>query len=446
MEDEEKKAAEKTAKLLADIKTIVETHTKQIKETGDELGEVKKGLTGEEYLKTADWKSKWEQIEAKFGEIDDELKNAYKKSVKMVDEKGGANEEQKKLAALAMKQIRYLGLQRFGSPHMAQFAPTAEDFEFMQKCGVDMSGQTVNIPSPGWQAKATKDLVSTNIVRAGALVTPPEMFNEIINQNVHEFSPMRPLSKIRQTSSNMLPVPAKTARGISYWVGEVATRTEDETLAFGMENIPLHEMALYVQVSQTMLEDSYFNLQGELESEYAEAQLVLEGTAFTTGNGIQKPQGILNHSGLSSRNQGEAAAITNLDAVMALQLDVKAKYLGKAVYMMKRATMGVLRAIKGGDGHYLNVIEKMPGTNKFTLDGIECVLNPDMPTVAAGVKPILFGDIGQAYTILDKIGGQRLIVDIYSNKTSGLVDVLFSKRVGGQPMNIEAVYALNIST
>jgi HK97 family phage major capsid protein len=429
-------AAEKTAKIMHDIETDVKTNQQRIAEINETLGDMKKTLDGTEYVKTSEWQSKWDKIKEELNALDETVRKVTGQKM-AVDQLGGGDEE---TMEIFLKNLRYIGLEKFGSQNQGKFKLTEAEQEKLDS--KFLFGGQQKLPSVGWQ---TKDLLTSSTPSMGAWVAMPEMLNTIINQAVHEFSPMRRLATRRTTGSNLYVIPTKTARGVSYWVGEGATRTEDTTLKGGVEKIPIHEMALIVQASQELLEDAFTDIKSELTSEYMEAQLVLEGTALTIGNGNLKPQGIMSHPSLSSVNQGHATLIQNFTQIIQLPTLVKKNYLRSASFMMKRATLGKLRAIVGGDGHPLPYVERIPGTNEFLLDGFPIELNPDMPAIGAGLKPILFGDIGQAYLVIDKVTGQRMIVDIYSNKETGLVDFYYSKRVGGQAINIEAVYALNIS-
>ena len=65
-----------------------------------------------------------------------------------------------------------------------------------------------------------------------------------------------------------------------------------------------------------------------------------------------------------------------------------------------------------------------------------------MPDIAAGAKPILFGDFMQTYLIIDRIG-IRVLRDPYTNKP--YVMFYTTKRVGGGVANPEAMKAQNIS-
>ena len=78
-------------------------------------------------------------------------------------------------------------------------------------------------------------------------------------------------------------IPKRTGRPTGYWVGETETRTETQS-AYGQVAIPSHEMACYVDMSIKLLEDSAFDMAGEIGMDLAEEFGRLEGAAFVSGD------------------------------------------------------------------------------------------------------------------------------------------------------------------
>ena len=61
-------------------------------------------------------------------------------------------------------------------------------------------------------------------------------------------------------------------------------------------SIDAHEQSAIVDISQAMLEDSAFNLESEMATEFSEQFSKSEGTAFVSGNGVGKPLGFTDSS------------------------------------------------------------------------------------------------------------------------------------------------------
>ena len=69
---------------------------------------------------------------------------------------------------------------------------------------------------------------------------------------------------------------------------------------------------------------------------------------------------------------------------------------------------------------------------------------PDMPDVAAGAVPIVFGDLRRAYTIVDRIS-LSILRDPFTQATSGNIRFIARRRVGGQVVLAEAIRKLKVS-
>lgn len=85
---------------------------------------------------------------------------------------------------------------------------------------------------------------------------------------------------------------------------------------------------------------------------------------------------------------------------------------------MNRTTLGELRQIKDDNGRYL-LVDPISQGMPMTILGRPVVEAVDMPDVAAGAVPIIFGDL-QGYRIVDRVSFS-LLRDPYSQATKGNV-------------------------
>ncbi|MFP3624231.1 phage major capsid protein, partial [Burkholderia sp. SIMBA_051] len=92
-------------------------------------------------------------------------------------------------------------------------------------------------------------------------------------------------------------------------------------------------------------------------------------------------------------NSGDANAITS-DAVFDLIYDLPSVYTLNARFTMNRTTQGKVRKLKDNTGNYLWQPSLVAG-QPATLAGYAITELPDMPDVAAGAAPIMFGDFMQ---------------------------------------------------
>jgi HK97 family phage major capsid protein len=130
---------------------------------------------------------------------------------------------------------------------------------------------------------------------AGANLVPTAFYNQIIN--ILRFT--GPINQLAETivtdSGEALQIPAVSAHGVATWTAENAGYTaSDET--FGQVTLNAYKAGRTVIVSEELLTDSAFALDGYLAQELGESIGVLEETAFATGDGSGKPLGIANAS------------------------------------------------------------------------------------------------------------------------------------------------------
>ena len=124
----------------------------------------------------------------------------------------------------------------------------------------------------------------------GGYLAPPEYVRELL-KTVTEISPIRSIARVRSTGARSIQVPKRTSTFAAQWVSESGTRSETTGYNVGLEEIPAHEHYALVDISEQDLEDTVFDLEAEMQSEFAEQFAKAEGTAFVSGNAVGKPEG-----------------------------------------------------------------------------------------------------------------------------------------------------------
>ena len=258
---------------------------------------------------------------------------------------------------------------------------------------------------------------------------------EII-KGITDFSPVRSIARVRTTTQRSIMHPKRTGSFSASWVAERGTRSETTGLAYGLEEIPTHEAYALVDISEQDLEDSAFNLESELNMEFAEQFGVAEGTAFVSGDAIGKPEGFLTNSDVGTTNTGHATQIT-ADGLVDTFYAINSVYSKAAVWTMARATIGEVRQLKDGAGAYLwqpGLANSVPNT----ILGAPYVEMTDMPAIGAGLNAIAFGDFRRGYLIVDRVR-MSMLRDPFTQATSGSIRFIARKRVGGQVVLAEAI-------
>jgi HK97 family phage major capsid protein len=286
-----------------------------------------------------------------------------------------------------------------------------------------------------------KALVESDDTLGGYLV-PNEYVNQII-KGIVEFSPLRSIASVRQTSKTDVWIPKRTGTFAATWVAETGTRSETTGLTYGLEKIPVHEMSAVVDISMAELEDAVFNMEAEISAECAEQFGVAEGTAFISGNSVGKPQGILTNGSISHVASGDSNYLT-AEGLISLFYALKSAYANNGYWVLNRSTLKAIRQLKDGMGNYL-------WTPNLGLNSPPTILErpyieaTDMPDIAAGAFPVAFGDFKRGYQIVDRVA-ISITRDPYTQAGSGKIRFTARKRVGGQVVLPEAIQWLEIAS
>lgn len=232
------------------------------------------------------------------------------------------------------------------------------------------------------------------------------------------------------------------------WVGELTPRPNTNVPQLTRAEIKWGEIYANPKASYRLLDDALFNVEAWYSQKVAETFADYEEEAFLTGDGTNKPKGLLSYDYVAtadgSRDFGKFQQITSAtltaDTIIDLYYSLRQVYRGNnTAWLMNPATIQALRKLKDGNQNYIwidNIANGMVGT----LLGRPVYESRFMPTfTTAGNKAILFGDFKKAYTIFD-LHGLRIVRDVYTDKTS--VQFYTSKRVGSMVQDSCAVKCL----
>jgi len=296
----------------------------------------------------------------------------------------------------------------------------------------------------GLDAEETKALTVGTAATAGNLA-PEEYVAEII-KIVTEVSPVRSVARVRQTTSKEIEIPQKTANFAAAWTAETGTRAETTGYTTALKTIATHEQYARVDISSQLLEDAAFDMEAEMNQEFAEQFAKAEGNAFIVGNGTNKPTGITHGNVVAHTATGAASAAITTDNLMDLVHGLKSDYAANATMMFNRTTLGIIRKLKDTAGQYIfqTGFSGQSGAPN-TIIGIPYVEAPDVADAASGAKSVLIGDFRRGYMIVDRVA-LSVLRDPYSQAATGLVRYLARKRVGGEVVLAEAMRVLKHAT
>lgn len=276
----------------------------------------------------------------------------------------------------------------------------------------------------------------------GGFLTIPELVLEI-DKNIVEVSPMRQHARVRTTNNRSINAPTRTGTPKSEFVGEGKAPAKSQS-AYGLDIIHTHIHAATVEVSQEDLEDSGFDLEGEIAMDVGEQFAFGEGEAFVIGDGVNKPQGFTTDTGVA-RTETAGSLVVASDDIIDLHFAVKSFYWPRASFFLHRTYIGVVRKLKDDDKQYL----WQPGLNgatQSTLMGRPVVEMPDMVDTsvpAVDQVVIAFGEMMRGYWIIDR-RQMAVVRDEFTRAKEGIITFIFRKRVGGQVRRREALQFLDL--
>lgn len=267
----------------------------------------------------------------------------------------------------------------------------------------------------------------------------PDEFEHTLVQALEDENIFRQMAKIIQTSSGDRKIPVVATKGTASWIDEEGAFTESDD-AFGQVSIGAYKLGTLIKVSEELLNDSVFDLESYISTEFARRIGAKEEEAFFTGNGTGKPLGILATTGGAETGVTSAAATAvTADELIDLFYSLKAPYRKNAIWVLNDSTVKAIRKLKDQNGQYLWQPSMVAGTPD-TILGRPVKTSAYMPALAAGQKSIAFGDFSY-YWIADRQGRSfKRLNELYA--ANGQVGFLASQRVDGKLILPEAIKVL----
>lgn len=294
----------------------------------------------------------------------------------------------------------------------------------------------------------------TSTAGSGGYALPEVIAREIAKQ-VQDISPIRQIARVVQVGTPDYKELVNLNGFGTEWVGETDTRTQTGTPDLGECAPTFGEIAAKPEATRHSLEDLFFDVESWLMSSGAEQFAIAEGVAFVSGNGTNKPTGILAGTPAATADgarafgtlqyipTGAAAALSSnpFDEMHDLAYGLKAGYRGNARFVMNSNTMASFAKIKSSDGVYLLQRAQAEGVPD-RINGYAVTIAEDMPDVAADAFPVAFGDFQRGYLIADRVG-MGLVRDEVTKP--GYIRYIMYKRVGGKLKDTNAIKLLKIA-
>lgn len=160
------------------------------------------------------------------------------------------------------------------------------------------------------------------------------------------------------TSADSIGAPSLTDPAVPTWTTEIASPSEDSTMAFGRRTLTPIQLSKLIKVSMKLLRTSAIPVENLVADRLAYVFGITEENAWLNGAGTTAPLGVFTASadGVSTARDvstgNETTAIT-ADGLINAKYHLKAQYRGKARWCFHRDAMKMISKLKDGEGQYL---------------------------------------------------------------------------------------------
>lgn len=224
------------------------------------------------------------------------------------------------------------------------------------------------------------------------------------------------------------------------WIEEGAALTFGDA-TFDQIVLDAHKLHVAIKVTEELLYDNAFNLEGYIIDQFGKAIGNAEEDAFLNGDGTGKPTGIFAATG-----GGEIAVTLDntkiaTDDILTLVYALKRPYRKNAKFILNDSTLAALRKLKDSNGAYIWQPSYQAG-EPDSLCGYSVLTSAYCPELAAGKAAIAFGDFSY-YNIGDR--GTRSMQELRELFAgNGMIGYVAKERVDGKLVLPEAVQILNV--
>ena len=141
------------------------------------------------------------------------------------------------------------------------------------------------------------------------------------------------------------------------WTSEIATGSEDSTMAFGRRELTPHPLAKRIKISNKLLRVS-MSIEDLVRSRLEYKFGVTQEKGFMTGSGVGQPLGVFTASsdGVSTSrdvSSGNTTTEIRFDGLIATKYSLKGQYWSTAEWIFHRDAMKQISLLKDGEGQYI---------------------------------------------------------------------------------------------
>jgi HK97 family phage major capsid protein len=284
------------------------------------------------------------------------------------------------------------------------------------------------------------NLVRFDFAAAGALLLPAQISADII-RNVVESTPILSLARVTTTDRSEYKRRVRTGTPGGNWLGEDTTVSKGKP-TYGEVTITPHKWAARYAMTVEQMQDSAYDLVREITDAFRDDASVDLGNAFTIGNGVGKPTGMVNN--ITNFNATQLAL--SAEDLIRMQEALKDSYHANASWLFTRQTRANIRTLfLGSNGlEYLWEPSFKAGIPSILLGApVFIAREGDLAgktsgAFTAGQVYAIYGDFSQGYEVVQHTD-MFLIDDPYSEASSFVRNYNIMARYGGNVIKAEAL-------
>lgn len=276
---------------------------------------------------------------------------------------------------------------------------------------------------------------ANNLVTNGVDIVPEDFVREL-QEKILEFGSLyNSVSKMTTTDNGQVSIPviddtaatgAWTDEGGAYSTADFATSTI---------TMDAYKITTGIQVSEELLQDSFFNVESYLAKAFATRLARTIEAAIVGGDGIKKPEGIITHANTINYTSAVLGTVDSTDLLKAVyELQPSARE-NAVIYVSDDLMKNLSLEVDATGRPLLQPASSATQANgiQYTLGGHPLVVNYALAPVAAGSVSAMIGD-PKSYMIRN-VQGFQIKRDEYTDMSTGMVNFYCSARLDGKIVN-----------
>jgi HK97 family phage major capsid protein len=273
----------------------------------------------------------------------------------------------------------------------------------------------------------------------------PQGFRAQIVQSMLAYGHVRDAATVLTTETgNPLPWPTNNDTGNTGALLAENTQIAEQDVTLGQAQLNAYKYtSKLIRVSFEFLQDTiWMDAEAWLSARFAERLGRIENAHLTTGSGSSQPNGIV--TGSVSGVTAASATTFTADELIDLIHSVDPAYRNSnSKFMLSDTALKVARKFKDNQNRYLWEPSLQNGVAS-TLFGSEYIINPQMPALTTGLKPILYGDFKAGYVV--RVVREMQMVRLVERYADYLQVGFFAyERIDGQVQDTGAYKALTLA-